>query len=80
MKRIVSASEVFKENEYEIIFIDEKLCQEIDTAIKQSKEYSNIEKFVTCAVDKFISEVSEDKIRIDICKKDRSVSKASKKT
>jgi metal-responsive CopG/Arc/MetJ family transcriptional regulator len=77
MKRIVTTSELFKEDEYEIIFIDEKLCEEIDAAIKKSKGFNNREEFVTCAVDKFISEVSEDKIKIDISKKDTSVSETS---
>jgi len=65
MKHIATASELFKEDEYEIIFIDETLCKEIDETIKLTNSYNNRDEFVSSAVDKLISEVSEDKIKID---------------
>ncbi|MFC1506968.1 hypothetical protein ACFLQ6_07855 [Thermoproteota archaeon] len=64
MKRLVTASELFKEDEYEIIFLPESLCEDIDGAIKQSESYNDRDEFVSSAVDKFISEVSEEKIKI----------------
>jgi metal-responsive CopG/Arc/MetJ family transcriptional regulator len=65
MKRIVTASELFKEDEYEIIFLPESLCEEIDVAIEQTKSYNDRNEFVSSAVDKFISKVSKDKLKID---------------
>jgi metal-responsive CopG/Arc/MetJ family transcriptional regulator len=65
MKRIVTASELFKEDEYEIIFLPESLCEEIDEVIKQTNSYNDRDEFVSSAVGKFISEVSEDKIKIN---------------
>ena len=59
MKSIVKAADLFKENEYEIIFLPESLCEEIDEAIKQTEEYHNREDFVSKAIDKFLSDVLE---------------------
>jgi metal-responsive CopG/Arc/MetJ family transcriptional regulator len=64
MKKIVTASELFKEDEYEIIFLPESLCEEVDGAIKQTNSYNDRDEFVSSAIDKFISEISEDKITI----------------
>ncbi|MGB6679759.1 MAG: hypothetical protein WBF08_00365 [Candidatus Bathyarchaeia archaeon] len=63
MKRIVTASELFKEDEYEIIFLPESLCDEIDEAIEQTNIHHNRDDFVSSAVEKFISDVSEEKVR-----------------
>jgi len=63
MKRIVTASELFKEDEYEIIFLPESLCEEVDDAIKQTNSHNDREEFVSSAIDKFLSEVSEEKVR-----------------
>ena len=65
MKRIVRPSGLFKEDEDEIIFLPESLCEEIDVAIKQTKSYTDRNEFVSSAVSKFISTVSEDKIKFD---------------
>ncbi|OGD53029.1 hypothetical protein A3K80_03835 [Candidatus Bathyarchaeota archaeon RBG_13_38_9] len=62
MKNILNASELFRENEYEIIFLPDSLCEEIDEAIKQSKTYHNRDDFVSSAVERFISDVSDEKI------------------
>ena len=63
MKRLVTASELFKEDEYEIIFLPESLCEEVDEAIEQSISYNDRDEFVSSAVDKFISDVSEEKMQ-----------------
>jgi metal-responsive CopG/Arc/MetJ family transcriptional regulator len=63
MKQIVTASDLFKEDEYEIIFLPESLCEEVDEAITQTKSYNDRDEFVSSAVDKFISDVSEEKIQ-----------------
>jgi metal-responsive CopG/Arc/MetJ family transcriptional regulator len=57
MKTITKASELFKENEYEIIFIPESLCEEIDDAIKLTQKYNDREDFVSSAIEKFIYDV-----------------------
>ncbi len=63
MKRIATASELFKEDDYEIIFIPESLCEEIDEIIKQTKSHHDRDDFVSSAIDKFISDGSEEKIQ-----------------
>ena len=59
MKSIITASDLFKEDEYEIIFLPETLCEEIDEAIKQTKIHNNRDEFVSSAIEKYISLVNE---------------------
>jgi len=62
MKKILTASDIFKENEYDIIFLPESLLQEIDLVIKQNN-YSDREEFISSAVEKFIHVAIEEKIQ-----------------
>ncbi len=55
MKRIITASEFFREDDYEIIFIPESLCEEIDEAIKQTNIHHDRDDFVSSAINKLIS-------------------------
>lgn len=63
MKTIVTASELLREEEYEIIFLPESLCEEIDETIKQNKSHKDIDDFVSSAIEKFISSAIKQKTR-----------------
>jgi len=62
MKRIVSATEIIKENEQEVIFLPESMIEEIDKVIKENNDYNDREEFVIAAVEKFIKAAIQEKI------------------
>ncbi len=63
MKTIMKALELFREDEYEIIFLPETLCEEIDEAITQNKSHKDRDDFVSSAIEKFISSAIAEKTR-----------------
>ncbi len=54
MKNIVKTSEIFREEEYEVIYLPETLVKEIDSAIEQTKICHDRDEFVSSAINKFI--------------------------
>ncbi len=50
------------DNSHELIYVPERLVQEIDDIIKNSRLYSNREDFVFDAIEKFISDAVKEKI------------------
>lgn len=54
-ENIIKTSEIFREKEYEVIYLPETLVKEIDNAIEQTKIWHDRDEFVSSAINKFIS-------------------------
>lgn len=61
MKRKAKTSDNLETNEEDVVYLPESTLREIDTAIKNTKLYSNREEFIEAAIQNFISIANKQK-------------------
>ena len=60
MKRKAKTSDNLETTDEDVVYLPESTLREIDTAIKNTKIYSNREEFIEAAIQNLISDTSQE--------------------